>query len=139
MVCGHGSSGYPQTQSHKPAHPVGLPVSISCASITGGTQEGQLTSVLFPYHHTYVRVPTWLGQSTAVALTSLFFVVTNGSDRCTCSRGPEAQRKREGHREGRAASAPPSLLREDAHSACKPQTLQPRSPREIFAAFPTQR
>lgn len=35
-----------------------------------------------------MSVPTWLGHSTAVALISLFFVVTKGRDKWTCSKGP---------------------------------------------------
>ena len=54
--------------------------------------KGQ-TFVLLPNHQKYVRVPSWLGHTTALMLTSLFLMATKGTRRWTCSTGPEGTRK----------------------------------------------
>ena len=42
--------------------------------------KGQ-TFVLLPNHQKYVRVPSWLGHTTALMLTSLFLMATKGTRR----------------------------------------------------------
>ena len=54
--------------------------------------KGQ-TFVLLPNHQKYVRVPSWLGHTTALMLTSFFLMATKGTRRWTCSTGPRGTRK----------------------------------------------
>lgn len=50
---------------------------------------GKITSVLLSSHQKKVTVREWLGRTTAVMFTSLFFMTTKGARSRTCSTGPE--------------------------------------------------